>query len=88
MILRSTGTLIRVITPGVLSVYLTKSCKKQCLDRGSSGELSQAALTGLQSALALPDPPEAVSSLLYTTMSDIFVALELEKNVSKYAHNS
>ena len=82
MILRSTATLVRVITPAVLSIYLDKSCKSLFLSPETGIELYEAALSGLQSALGVPDPPEAVSSLLFTTVSDIFVALEGEKNVS------
>ena len=82
MILRSTATLIRVITPAVLSIYLDKSCKSLFLSPETGIELYEAALSGLRSALDVPDPPEAVSSLLFTTVLDIFVALKGEKNVS------
>ena len=74
---------MRVITPAVLSVYLDKSCKAQCGLPGTSDAVNQALFSGLRDALALPDPPEAVSNLLRITLADIFVALEKEKNVSK-----
>ena len=81
MLLKSTETLVRVITPAVLSIYLDKSCKAQCGLRGTSNTTLRALFSGLQDALALPDPPEAVTNLLKITLADIFVAMEKEKNV-------
>ena len=82
VILRSTGTLVRVITPAVLSVYLDRCCKAQCQSSEGPVRVSQTLFTGLQEAMALPDPPEAVTTLLRTTVADIFHTLEKEKNVS------
>lgn len=42
-----------------------------------------AALKGLNSALAVPDPPAEVSSLLFDRVKELFDILKEETNVSR-----
>ncbi|XP_064607895.1 focadhesin-like isoform X2 [Liolophura sinensis] len=57
--------LIKSISPSILKKFLVRPCAEQFTASPPKGENCQVILQGLLGALQVPDPPEAVTSLLY-----------------------
>ena len=86
--LSSAGSYVKTVTPDVMKSFLDKSCRPvftlSSAVTGSKEEtvLKIAVLKGLYSALAVYDPPESVSAMLYDMMEFAYKQTATESDVS------
>ncbi|KAI8777847.1 focadhesin, partial [Biomphalaria glabrata] len=74
--------LIRSMSPNVLQVYLERSCLPEFSESKTQNiRIQLAILKGLRDALAVTDPPEAVTSLLHSATAQIYHQLTTDFNI-------
>ena len=81
MIFEAGDQLIKTVTPSVLQNFFDKSCTEVCLRQSQGRSLCGSVLKGVNSALAVKDPPEAVVAMLYKFVRELFQYLKAEKDV-------
>ena len=84
IVLSNCDALMRSVTPAVFQNFLDKSCHPAIIDVSEGRSLCIAALKGLNSALAVTDPPESTVSMLYKMVTKVCDDLKQEINVCFY----
>lgn len=74
---------MKAVTPAVLQNFFEKTLQPVFNKNDKGRQLQMAALKGLNSAHAVPDPPAEVSSLLFDRVKEVFDILKEETNVSR-----
>ncbi|KAK3602758.1 hypothetical protein CHS0354_027755 [Potamilus streckersoni] len=72
----SMATIIRAVAPDPLQTFINRGCKGPFQDIPSHYRSCLSVLTGLNKALEVPDPPEAVTHILYQATAELYTALQ------------
>lgn len=80
----SLPTLIKAVPVSVLSTFLERSCLAPFQQDALDLALTTEVLAGLAAALRVPDPPEAVTSLLYAATGKLYSLLPTDSHPELY----
>jgi hypothetical protein len=92
LLLSSAGHYVKTVTPDVLKSFLDKCCRPvfstSSAETGSKEgrALKIAVLKGLHSSIAVHDPPESVTAMLYDMVEFVYQHTGSESDVSGSLH--